>query len=207
MQRIYKCTRCHKQVSSLVQLSSGSASTLRHALCPHCKQVSDPYAISQSMLVWDLLLFKTEPFIHMAHNTNWSLSLPYLALYRVFLMCVSTLGREGAGTAAGTGVCILQEVLEQAFFSAVCACKAVHTRNLFFLSTALSSFSLIRVPIVLLAAPPHAAAYLQAANIVGMLLVSKGTGLATKQAHSRTLLVLLLSKMLSAYLLHKEFQI
>lgn len=205
MQRI--CTHCQREVSSLVQISAGNTKVLRHSLCAHCKNISDKYAISHHGFFTDLLLFKTEAFIHILFNAPWKPSWLLLTVLRLGTMAVDALDREPAYTLEGVLRGIFRQSVDAAVLLLVFFCKTAHLSKIFYLLTALSLFSLVKLPIFFSAAAPFSQQYFPAVNILNLLLLAKGASVVTKLQPAQALLLILLSKVLSSFLLGEEFHI
>lgn len=159
MQR-YKCIHCTSSIACTTQVSSGEPNRRRRILCTKCKRVADKYALGSLSFIPDLLLFKSEAFIHLLYNRN---TLPfYLLIFlraasiSIDILCPLFIGSVSFSyfyTFRGSISFFL--LLSEAFFIPIVFGRLGYTFRLFNACTLLSSISICKAILLLSSSALH----------------------------------------------------
>jgi len=197
-----RCTQCLASVPSVVQAASGSGKKLRHAICQHCKTVADPYSIDKKHLLRDVFLFKREPFVHLVYNLQSYPALPALIFLRLI-----TIAASSAQHAHKKNLFIRSVVFQatESFLSVFLFRRSISFSRIFFVITAFSSLSFLKLPIFLFAPDQIASSYYKITDLLTFLLLSRALSLAVLSSQLHAFLLLSVAKLLSLPLFYTEF--
>ncbi|KAH9385801.1 uncharacterized protein NEMAJ01_0697 [Nematocida major] len=198
-----KCVHCRASVSELTKMSEGGG-TVRHAICPFCKEVADIYAINKTALPRDLFMFKPEAFTHLVFNLPGGSFRKVLA-WRALLVLINTLDRAASPGPAEIGRAILPQLLE-IFLQCAIMHRFVGYQKTLFVTTALSALSLLKV-LIFFTFIPIRNIYYQMCNILILLMTSKALSTFFKRETKSFLSYIVTLRVISTGLFYFDFQI